>query len=211
MIGIPLAAEKTFEPARVMDLMGITLDAECMEARLPDDKIIRMRLLLLEFQNKTICTLKQLLSLLGLLNFACSVIRPGRAFLRRLINLFIGVKELHHYVKINKEAQLDVLVWLEFLSNFNGKAFFLYEEQVSSDALQLYTDAAGSVGYGACFRSKWFLGRFPEEWNRANITFLELFPIVIALELWGHLWKNHSIVFYTDNEALTFIINKQSS
>ena len=26
-------------------------------------------------------------------------------------------------MKINKEAQLDVLVWLEFLSNFNGKAF----------------------------------------------------------------------------------------
>ena len=91
--------------------------------------------------------------------------------MRRLINLSIGVKELHHFVKINKEAQLDVLVWLEFLSNFNGKAFFLYEEQVSSDALQLYTDAAGSVGYGACFRNKRFLGRFPEEWNKANITF----------------------------------------
>ena len=39
------------------------------------------------------------------------------------------------------------------------------------------------------------LGRLPEEWNRANITFLELFPIVIAFELWGHLWKKHSIVF----------------
>ena len=57
-------------------------------------------------------------------------------------------------MKINKEAQLDVLVWLEFLSNFNGKVFFLYEEHVSSDALKLYTDAAGSVGYGACLRSK---------------------------------------------------------
>ena len=124
MKGIPLATEKTFEPARVMDFMGIALDAERMEARLPCDKIIRMRQLLLEFQNKTTCTFRQLLSLLGLLNFACSVIRPGRTFLRRLINLSIGVNELHHFVKINKEAQLDVLVWLEFLSYFNGKAFF---------------------------------------------------------------------------------------
>ena len=52
MIGIPLAAEKTFELARVMDFMGTTLDAERMEARLPDDKIIRMRQLLAIFQKK---------------------------------------------------------------------------------------------------------------------------------------------------------------
>ena len=87
MIGIPLAAVKAFESARIMDFIGITLDAERMEAHLPDDKIIRMRQLLLEFQNKTTCTLKQLLSLLGLLNFACSVIRPGRAFFRRIFPL----------------------------------------------------------------------------------------------------------------------------
>ena len=52
MIGFPLAAEKTFEPARVMDFMDITLDAEHMEVRLQDDKIIRMRQLLVIFQNK---------------------------------------------------------------------------------------------------------------------------------------------------------------
>ena len=27
----------------------------------------------------------------------------------------------------------------------------------------------------------------------------------------GPLWKNHCILFFTDNEALTAIINKQSS
>ena len=134
MIDIPLAAEKKFEPARVVDLMRITLDAERMEAHLPDDKIIKMGQLL-EFQNKTTCILKKLHCLLVFLNFACSVIRPGRTSLRRLINHSIRVKELHHFVKINKEVQLDVLVWLECLSNFNGKAFFLYEEQVSSDVL----------------------------------------------------------------------------
>ena len=55
---------------------------------------------------------------------------------------------------------------------------------------------------------KVLFGRFIEEWNKANITFLELFPIVIALEFWGHLWKNQLIIFYTENEALSFIINK---
>ena len=87
----------------------------------------------------------------GLLNFACSVIRPGMAFLRRLINLSIRVAELHHFV--NKEVQLDISVWLEFLTSFNGKSFFLYEEKVTSESLQLYADAAASFGYGACFQT----------------------------------------------------------
>ena len=211
MIGVPLSADKTYPPSTVMEFMGITLDSDRMEARLPGDKIIKMRNMLLEFSNKRACTLKELLSLLGLLNFACSVIKPGRAFLRRLINLCIGVTELHHFVKIDQEAKLDIAVWLEFLTSFNGKSFFLYEEKVSSDSLQLYTDAAASLGYGACYKTKWFFGRFPIEWRELNITFLELYPIVIALELWGHLWKNHSVVFYTDNEALTSVINKQTT
>jgi hypothetical protein len=29
--------------------------------------------------------------------------------------------------------------------------------------------------------------------------------------MWGHLWSNHSILFFTDNEALVSVINKLSS
>ena len=103
--------------------MGITLDAERMEACLPDDKIIRMKWLLVEFQNKTTCTLKQLLTVFGVLNLTCSVIRTGRASLRTFKHLTIGFKVFCNFLKINKEAQLNVLLWLIFLSNLMGKPF----------------------------------------------------------------------------------------
>ena len=93
--------------------------------------------------------------------------------MRRLIDRTIGITELHHFVKLTQDSQKDIAVWLTFLSSFNGKAF---EDQVSSESLQMHTDAAGSLGYGACFQNKWFYGRFPEAWNKANITFLEFFP-----------------------------------
>ena len=38
-----------------------------------------------------------------------------------------------------------------------------------------------------------------------------MFPIVLALETWGHLIANKCIHFYTDNEAVSEVINKQSS
>jgi hypothetical protein len=40
---------------------------------------------------------------------------------------------------------------------------------------------------------------------------LELFPIVIAVELWGHKMANHKITFFSDNEATVCVLNKQSS
>ena len=66
----------------------------------------------------------ELQSLIGLLNFACSVIISGRASLRRLIDLTIGVKAAHHRIRLTSQVKEDLRVWLEFLNNFNGKSFF---------------------------------------------------------------------------------------
>ena len=53
--------------------------------------------------------------------------------------------------------------------------------------LELYTDAAASKGYEAILGQRWFFGRFPDTWQSFNITFLELFPIVLAVRLWSCL------------------------
>ena len=52
-----------------------------------------------------------------------SVIRPGRAFLRRLIDLTVGVCLPNHYIRLNREVKEDLKTWLymSFLSNFNGR------------------------------------------------------------------------------------------
>ena len=43
------------------------------------------------------------------------------------------------------------------------------------------------------------------------ITIKELFPIVLAVDIWSPLLANHKILFLTDNAALADIINKTSS
>ena len=40
-------------------------------------------------------------------------------------------------------------------------------------------------------------------------TLLELIPILAAAVLWGAEWSRRRIVFYCDNEALVFILNKR--
>lgn len=209
-LGIPMAPEKTCGPSTNMSFAGIELDTLLSEARLPSEKIEKCKSHILEFIGRKKVTLKEIQSLNGLLNFACSVVRPGRAFLRRLIDLTIGIKSQHHFIRLNKEIKKDLNLWLSFLSNFNGKSFFIDDMWQSSHHLNLFTDAAGALGFGALFGSHWCYGKWPDNWVNTNIAILEFFPIVLSLHLWGADMRNRSILFYTDNEALVHVINKQS-
>ena len=88
-LDIPIAPGKTFPPSTHLEFMGILLYSMKMEARLPDDKLIRLRELVSSWQHKTCCRLQELQSLIGSLHFACKVVAPGRPFLRHMISLTV--------------------------------------------------------------------------------------------------------------------------
>ena len=90
--GVPIAHEKTVQPRTTLEFAGITLDSISQDSRLPD-KLQKCRTLLHQFRKRRTVTLWELQSLICLLNFACSVVVPVRAFLRRLIDLTKGIKK----------------------------------------------------------------------------------------------------------------------
>ena len=102
-LGIPIAREKTFGPLTTLSFAGIELDSIQMDARLPSDKLSKCIELIEAFLKRKKVTLRELQSLIGLLNFACSVVRPGRAFLRRLIDLTIGIHSGHFMIRLSKK------------------------------------------------------------------------------------------------------------
>lgn len=72
-------------------------------------------------------------------------------------NFTIGVSKPYHKIPLNKQARLDLKAKAEFIDNFNGRFNLLDEVWKDSEKLQMYTDAAGSWGYGAVFGWNWFL------------------------------------------------------
>ena len=96
-LGVPIAQEKTCGPSPVLQFAGITLDLINQEACLLEDKLQKCRLLLESFCKRREVTLRELQSLVALLNFTCSVIVPGHTFLRRLIDL----RDFHTITKMN--------------------------------------------------------------------------------------------------------------
>lgn len=78
---------------------------------------------------------------------------------------------------------------------------------MSRDYLQMFLVL---LGFAAVFGSKWFA----DEWTQTlplQIAVKELFPIVLALEIWGSEMANRKILFMSDNMAVVEVINKQSS
>lgn len=211
-VGVPLAADKTVGPATKLSFAGILLDTTEMTASLPPDKVEKCREAVNMLKKRKKVTVKVLQSVTGLLNFACQVVVPGRAFLRRLYDLTTGPgKKSYHHIRLNKQARADLAAWEVFLQHFNGKSFFLSDSWETSVNLSLFTDAAGGLGYGAILGKKWFYGEWPVLWKDANITVLELYPIVAALVTWVHELGNKRILLFTDNMALVHVLNTLTS
>eukprot|EP00731_Ephydatia_muelleri_P001726 Em0001g1726a len=68
------------------------------------------------------------------------VVPAGRLFLHRLIHLSIK--------------------WDRFLPSWNGVAMFIAPDWRDADSVNLYTDASGSLGFGAYFNEAWIRGHW---------------------------------------------------
>ena len=208
-LGVPVAEDKLVGPTTCITYLGIEIDSSQHCIRLPDDKLIELNALLLLWLNKKKTTKRELLSLIGKLSFAAKVVKPGRIFLRRLIDLSKSVSKLHHYIDINRDARLDISWWHQFLSDWNGISI-IQDAPVSSDSILLFTDASG-LGFGAVFGFHWFSLPWPNFMVHHHINFKELFAIIAAVHSWGNSWINMQIIFMTDNQPICDIWRRGST
>ena len=178
-LGVPIAPEKLEGPTTCVTFVGIELDSSHLVARLPADKLARVQHLVAEWGDKKVCTKRELLSLIGILQHAATVVRFGRFFLRRMIDLSTSVREMHHHIRLNRAFRADLQWWALFAPRWNGSSFLLPALQAHPD-ITVYSDASGSWGYGAWTGPLWFQGQWPASWATANITVKELLPIVLA-------------------------------
>ena len=202
-LGVPLAPDKIIGPSTTITYLGIEIDTSSRSIRLPDEKFHDLQATLNGWLDKRKCTKRELLSLIGSLSFACKVVKPGRIFLRRLIDLSMTVTSINHHITLNSEARADITWWLDFLPSWNGREFF-QSEPITSYAIKLFTDAS-LLGFGAVFDTRWFSVPWPNHFSHFHINFLELFAIVACVFTWGDEWRNKQILFYTDNQVITHI------
>ena len=108
---MPISEEKREGPATSISFLGIVLDSGLMQLRLSEEKLQRLLDTVREWRSKRSCTKLELLSLIGQLQHACRVVRSGRMFLRRMINLSTSANELHHHIRLSRCFRSDLAWW----------------------------------------------------------------------------------------------------
>ena len=162
-LGLPLHPGKCVGPATVLVVLGIELDSVSQIARLPAEKLSALKDLISSWLPRKCCNRRELESLIGHLHHAAKVVWPG-----------------------NKEFHLDLRWWHQFLSQWHGVSFWLFPGLSPEADVEVSSDAAGSLGYGAFFKDCRFAGPWEPSQQQQSIAYKELFPVVIAAHVWGH-------------------------
>ena len=205
-LGVPIAKHKTEGPACQLTFLGIELDTQAGVVRLPPEKLMRLQREIRGWSERKAGSKRELLSLIGQLQHACCVVKPGRSFLRRMISLSTVAKELHHRIRLNVGFRSDLQWWATFLQSWNGVSVTGPHPSQAWQAT-ITSDASGNWGCGS-FSSEghWFQLQWPSSWATVHITVKELLPIIVSIALWDRSWHGSSVRCRCDNAAVVAII-----
>ena len=195
----------------VLPFLGILLDTQQMEERLPQEKFLRLQSTITEWVGRKNATKREILSLVGQLQHTCKVVRYGRTFVARMYCASSKVKELDFCTRLNKAFKSDLCWWHTFLKDWNGVSLFKLANKDTPADVTTQTDAYGSWGCGAFFNNKWLLWEWPEEWKPVNIKAKEMAPIILSCEVWGPQLSKSRVKFECDNTSVVTAIRKGSA
>ena len=177
---------------------------------LPEEKAENTRIQLVQFLKKSAPRIQEWQSILGKLAHVSQVVTSGRVYLSSVYGVLRGIlsQQKHLRRRFTPEICEDLGTWMTLLCQPPEKNFSMLDNTVPIDHT-LACDAAASIGFGAVFGKKWFVGQWPdEEWKTKNIAFLELYPIYLAIRIWVHKFTNSVLKVHTDNQSLVSVLNK---
>ena len=208
-LGVPLAPEKLEGPSSVLIFLGIEINTCEGLLRLPAEKLRRLISTVTEWLPRKSCTRKELESLIGTLQHACKVVRPGRSFPRQAIALLSVASKSFHHIRLNQDFRADLLWWKTFASQWNGATLICDLE--SHQPVVVTSDASGSWGCGAWCDHRWFQLQWDQQSRDKQIAVKELLLVIIASAIWGHEWAGRRVVSNCDNQAVVVVLNSRGS
>ena len=225
-LGFRVSWKKCSTPSTKVRYLGIDFNSISMEISLPESKLIKLRSEMDFFRDKTRATKKQLQRLCGILSHSSKVIKGGRTFSRRVIDLLKGLSEGNPRIRLSDDFRKDLYWWDQFAEKFNGKEKIIHSTNGSQ--VHVFTDSC-LEGYGLVVGTDWQAGFFNssslpqghdllaqchKHWenvcvvDQTNINYLELMPVVAALRRYAPHWKDLHAIIFSDNTQVVSMINK---
>ena len=236
-MGAPLSKKKTVGPVHIITFLGLLIDLIRQVIQIPKDKVDKAVILLqqvLDTKNnpsknqRSKVTVKLLQQITGTLNFFCRAIPSGHPFIGRLYKAITTVTtegrkpNPKFKIRVNKGMEDDIRMWLRFLTD---PTFAKHREipfttflGKMDDGPLIYADCVGCAtkGFSCIFPEQglWAFGPWPREFfcqRKPNIMLLELYAIVVVVDIWASLLRNKHVRLRSDNMSTVYELNKKSS
>lgn len=207
-LGVEESKEKACPPATQMNFLGIWFDTESMTLRLADDKVEEIRGELREWLHKSSCSLIEMQSLIGKLNFASSVVRAGRVFMARLINTLKNKKSNQSCrINLGENIRSDIRWWIEHVSLNSGVAMMVNQKWEKVDSAWSSDSSESGIGAWTKKGALFFHLELPEDWVSMDINAKECLALMVAARKWIRLFRGKRILVQCDNQSTVCVIN----
>ena len=203
---------KNVVSAKVFDCIGYIVDFNLMQIRISEDRMQEIREILAEWKTKQTASKREILSIIGKLQFCAKVIRDGSKFLRRLIELSKKPRLLHHRVTMSREAIADLAWWDACLESHNG--IYAIPRPWSVDNTHIVFSDASDIAAGIVCYSAWSIFTFDGQYlwmRKKSIAWRELFAVVLLMCTFGPRLQNSHVTMFIDNMSMVQCVNSGKS
>lgn len=228
--GLCVSPDKVEGVSQQIEFLGIRLDSVSSSTSLTQERVSELTELLQQAVSLRKASRKFLLSLLGKLSFAASVLPAARPFMRSIIDAasFRSISKAGRSSRLQAGFKDQVSFWLEHLKSWNGsqhwravrspfvlasdastEGFGFVVESVPPSSLPLVPPSMlpGAATAGVWGKDFVAICLLPGSCKRISVA--EFYSPVAAVEKLGPALKDGHIVFVLDNSTDVSIINRR--
>ena len=195
------------EPQQVFNFVGYRFDLGSGRVLLTQDRWLVFQEKLNFIKNRSSCTIRQFMSLIGLLTATEKQVLSGRLHMRPIqwhLKRHWHIPEvLEKVIPVPPSLHPHLDWWLDESNVLGGQPLHPLQH-----ALQLFTDASNE-GWGAHLGDSIARGAWSPIESRLHINFLELKTVLLPLKSFEHLCRDQIVLVATDNATVLSYINKQ--
>lgn len=194
-LGLPIAWEKVVGPTTSLRFLGVIIDVDRREIRMPKDKIQKFLQLIDEIYHKKSISKRAMQSLLGHVNHLGKGVPAARLFINRLLASLRGTPM--KYIPMDRELRRDLDWFREFLAEYNGRTLILTPDPVVS----IEADSC-LTGGGACMDHRCYAIVYPRHIaDNMHISQLEALNCVVAARVFLEEKSDLCAQIVCDNEG----------
>jgi hypothetical protein len=205
-LGLLENMEKACPPSVIQLVLGVEINTVEGSISVPEERMIEIRALVLEWEGKNESTKVELQSLIGKLQFISKCVQQSRIFINRLLDTLRSISAQKSFI-IPEAFRKDLRWWSKFVDIFNGVSYIppsiWAEPDVTFSTDSCLTGCGGICGY------EYFHASFPDFIQSQDLPIhkLEMLAVLVGVRLWGKMCEGQKIRIYCDNQAVVQVIN----